>query len=147
MRGALYKSCYHCINGCPGNYPLTEIIYRCTTCGDLLEVQHDLDLLKTKTPQEWRELFAHRFGQIAGPAASGVWDKKEWVCPELEEEHIISIGEGRTPLFVARSLASHTGIENLWVKLCGNSHTGGVLVFNRSKSCCNSNRSPQVVQR
>ena len=36
-----YNAWFQCINGCPGQYNLLEIIYRCPTCGDLLEVHHD----------------------------------------------------------------------------------------------------------
>jgi len=124
LKSDSYKAWYKCIDDCSGTYPLTEIIYRCPKCGDLLEVQHDLERLSSKSPQKWKELFAERHQNSTGPFASGVWSKKEWTCPELEIEHIISIGEGRTPLFPARKLAKHSGIKNLWVKLCGNSHTG-----------------------
>lgn len=105
-------------------YPLNEIIYRCPHSGELLEVRHDLDSLKSKSPAQWQELFAQRQMQAAGPFASGVWSKKEWVCPVVEDRHIVSMGEGRTPLFNAAALAQETGIRRLWVKLCGNSHTG-----------------------
>jgi len=101
-----------------------EIIYRCPKCGDLLEVQHDLDALKTQSPDKWKESFAERYSHSNGAFASGVWGKKEWVCPEIADENIVSIGEGRTPLFAARRLSKLTGIESLWIKLCGNSHTG-----------------------
>lgn len=118
-----FHAWYQSISGHPDRYPLDEIIYRCPHSGELLEVRHDLEKLRTKTPEEWKQLFRARFA-AAGPAASGVWSKKEWVCPELADEHIVSLGEGRTPLFPARRLAKHTGLSHLWVKLCGNSHTG-----------------------
>ncbi|NIR47452.1 threonine synthase [candidate division KSB1 bacterium] len=119
-----FKAWYHCINGCSGDYPLIDIIYRCPKCGDLLEVQHDLDALRSKSPQEWKTLFEQRFAQTDGPHTSGIWSKQEWVAPKIDLGNIISIGEGRTPLFHPEHLARHTGIENLGVKLCGNSHTG-----------------------
>lgn len=124
MKNETCKARYQCINGCPGDFSLTEIIYRCPKCGDLLEVQHDLERLRSKTPSEWKALFQTRLGHTSGPISSGVWSKKEWVCPEIEDKHIVSIGEGRTPLFHGRRLAKHTGVKALWVKLCGNSQTG-----------------------
>ncbi|MFQ5769507.1 MAG: threonine synthase [bacterium] len=124
MKNVPFKAWYQCSNGCAGHFPLTEIIYRCPNCGELLEVQHDLDRLRAKSPRSWQELFEARFGQSMGPYASGVWGKKEWVCPEIAEQFIVSINEGRTPLFEARKLARQTGIARLWIKLCGNSHTG-----------------------
>lgn len=124
MKKQPYKAWYKCINNCTETHSLTEIIYRCPQCGDILEVQHDLERLKSKSPQEWKNIFTKRFQNSMRPFASGVWSKKEWVCPDIEDTLIISIGEGRTPLFPAKKLAKHSGIENLCVKLCGNSHTG-----------------------
>jgi threonine synthase len=119
-----YHASYACINNCVSAIPLTEIIYRCPKCGDLLEVQHDLEALKATSASAWKKIFAARYGRAAGAYVSGVWGKKEWVCPEIADEHIVSIGEGRTPLFEARRLSKLTGIESVWIKLCGNSHTG-----------------------
>ncbi|MFQ5864718.1 MAG: threonine synthase, partial [bacterium] len=124
MKQDTFKAWYQCINGCPGHYPLSEIIYRCPNCGDLLEVQHEMEGLFSKSPQEWRELFETRFRHSLGPCASGVWAKKEWVCPEIRDQYVVSIGEGGTPLVEAKRLAKKTGVPHLWIKLCGNSHTG-----------------------
>ena len=33
-----YRAWFRCIAGCSGEYPLTKPLYRCPTCGDLLEV-------------------------------------------------------------------------------------------------------------
>ena len=41
-----YRAAFRCIAGCPGSYALDTIIYRCPTCGGLLEVAHDLDALR-----------------------------------------------------------------------------------------------------
>ena len=43
-----YNAWFQCINGCPGQYSLLEIIYRCPTCSDLLEVRHDMEALKAR---------------------------------------------------------------------------------------------------
>ena len=41
-----YRAWFQCINPqCRAEYPLNSIIYRCKTCGSLLEVQHDLQAL------------------------------------------------------------------------------------------------------
>ena len=119
-----YKSWLQCSEGCPPHYDLTEIIYQCPTCGNLLEVKHDLDRLSAKSGQEWRTTFETRTNQSTGPYSSGVWSRKEWVCPEMDDRDIVTIGEGRTPIFDAKNLAKKTGIEKVWIKLCGNSHTG-----------------------
>ena len=43
---AKYRAVFRCISGCPGEYPLNEIIYQCPKCQDLLEVVHDLEPLR-----------------------------------------------------------------------------------------------------
>lgn len=105
-------------------YPLYEMIYRCPHSNDPLEVRHDLDQLRCKSADEWKSVFAERWCQSTGSFSSGVWSKKEWVCPGLDNENIVSIGEGRTPLFNASPWAKAVGVKQLLIKLCGNSHTG-----------------------
>src|SRR6266542_4964554 len=51
-----YNAWFSCINGCSGEYSLLEVIYRCPTCGDLLEVQHDVDALRTRSAAAWMHL-------------------------------------------------------------------------------------------
>jgi threonine synthase len=119
-----YNAWFQCINGCPGQFSLLEIIYRCPSCGDLLEVQHDTDALKTKTPQEWMRLFEDRLHQNEYPYGSGVWAKKEWVVDFIDNENIVSTYEGNSNLFWAERYGKHLAVEDLWVKQCGNSHTG-----------------------
>jgi hypothetical protein len=48
-----YRAAFRCIAGCPGEYPLDEVIYRCPTCSNLLEVNHDMAALKQRSPLEW----------------------------------------------------------------------------------------------
>jgi threonine synthase len=53
-----------------------------------------------------------------------VWGKKELVCPNIENENIVSTFEGGTNLFWAERLGSQIGLDDLWVKQCGMAHTG-----------------------
>lgn len=124
MNSKIFHAWYQSISGHPDRYPLDEIIYRCPHSGELLEVRHDMQRLKSTSPEEWKRLFESRFQSATGANASGVWSKKEWVCPEISDEHIITIGEGRTPLFPATKLGKFAGVKDLRIKLCGNSHTG-----------------------
>ncbi|MBC7172754.1 MAG: threonine synthase, partial [Polyangiaceae bacterium] len=55
---------------------------------------------------------------------SGVWGKKEWVAPGLRKENIVSTAEGGSNLFWAERYGKSIGVEDLWIKNCGNSHTG-----------------------
>jgi threonine synthase len=115
---------FRCINDCPGEYPLDEVMYQCPKCRDLLEVSHDLAPLRMTAPGAWKEILDGRSVCRAGLYASGVWDKKEFVSPGLADENIVSTGEGRTCLFRAERLGQRLGLPDLWVKQCGISHTG-----------------------
>jgi len=119
-----YRAWFQCIDGCAGTYSLKEIIYRCPQCGSLLEVQHDLDRLRQQSPTYWKELFDRRFLRTEWPHGSSVWGKREMVCPDVEDENVVSTFEGGSNLFWAERLGQEIGVPDLWVKQCGNSHTG-----------------------
>lgn len=104
-------------------YPLTDVVYY-SKSGGLLEVEHDMDVLRQRSGQEWKELFEHRWMRNIWPYGSGVWGKKEWVCPTIDNESIVSMFEGGTNLFWAERLGKKIGVDDLWFKLSGNSHTG-----------------------
>lgn len=119
-----YNAHFECINGCKGEYPLNEVIYRCPQCGSLLEVVHDMEALKNRSAQSWIRIFDERYRSSQFPYGSGVWGKKEWILPQLRNESIVSMYEGSTNLFRADRLEKIFEQKQLWVKLCGNSHTG-----------------------
>lgn len=115
---------FQCVRGCEGRYSIYDVIYHCPTCGGLLEVVHDVDALKETSADEWKRLFDGRTRSNEWPYGSGVWGKKEWVCPSIEPDNIVSMYEGHSNLYWAQRLGQQIGVEDLWVKLCGNSHTG-----------------------
>jgi threonine synthase len=118
------KSTFQCIAGCHGAYALDEIIYKCPKCGDLLEVVHDLETLKKRSAAAWIKLFDERYLRTQWPYGSGVWGKKEWVQPHVEDENVVSMLEGGTNLLWADRYGKQLGLSELWVKQCGVSHTG-----------------------
>ena len=119
-----YDAWFQCSEGCGETYPLTEVIYRCKKCNGLLAVQHDMDRLKQRSPADWKTLFEHRYMRTQYPYGSGVWGKKELVCPNIDDTNIISMYEGGTNLFWAERFGNQLGLNDLWIKQCGNSHTG-----------------------
>ena len=119
-----YDAWFQCSEGCDETYPLTEIIYRCRNCGGLLEVRHNMDVLKQRSAADWKKLFEKRYRRTQYPYGSGVWGKKELVCPNIDDENIISMYEGGTNLFWAERFGEQLGLHDLWIKQCGNSHTG-----------------------
>jgi threonine synthase len=104
-------------------FPLDKVIYR-DSQGDLLQVHHSESSIKQRSASSWRKLFEDRAALRSLPYGSGVWGKKEWVIPQLPEQDIISLNEGWTSLLQPQVLSKHLGLKQLWVKLCGNSHTG-----------------------
>jgi threonine synthase len=119
-----YRAAFRCIRGCPGELPLDAIVYRCPKCGDLLEVAHDQAALASRSAAAWMRLFDDRYKRTTWPYGSGVWGKKEWVAPHLRDDMIVSLDEGGSNLFWAERLGREVGVPDLWVKQCGNSHTG-----------------------
>jgi threonine synthase len=119
-----FRAAFRCIAGCAGEHPLDSVLYRCPRCGDLLEVAHDMEALRAREAAEWKKLFDERFMRTQWPYGSGVWGKKEWVAPHIRDENVVSMFEGGTNLLWAERHGRALGLEDLWVKQCGNSHTG-----------------------
>ena len=115
---------FQCSLGCEGRYQLTEIIYRCPHCSGLLEVTHDITQLRQRTPEDWKALFDGRYMRTQYPYGSGVWGKKELVYPQIQDDNVVSIYEGGTNLFWAERLGDLVGLQDLWIKQCGNTHSG-----------------------
>lgn len=119
-----YESRFRCFRGCAGTYSIYEVIYTCPKCGGLLEVEHDVGALRMRSADEWKRLFDSRVGTTVWPYGSGVWGKKEWIMPTIADDNVVSMYEGNSNLFWAERLGRQIGLSDLWVKLCGNSHTG-----------------------
>src|SRR6185503_4293873 len=114
-----FHAWFQCFSGCGVRYRLDQIVYRCESCGGLLEVRHDVAALKQRSAAEWKQLFDSRLGR-----GSGVWSKKEVVLRELDDRNIVSLGEGNSPLIKSERFANHLGIGEIYIKQCGTSHTG-----------------------
>ncbi len=119
-----YHAEFRCFNGCDGSYAVTQPIYRCPKCDGLLQVVHDTEALADRSGSVWMKLFDERYRQNAWPYGSGVWGKREWVMPQMPDDTIVSMYEGGTNLFWAERYGNQIGLDELWVKLCGNSHSG-----------------------
>ncbi len=122
---SFHRAWFQCINeGCGQIYELNEIVYRCDACGSLLEVRHDMERLAQRDAAAWKKLFEDRYKCSEWPYGSGIWGKKEWVLPTIDNDNIVSMYEGGTNLFWAERFGKMIGLSDLWVKLCGNTHSG-----------------------
>jgi threonine synthase len=118
-----YRAWFQAVDGAPGRFSLHEVIYRHPDTGGLLEVRHDTDALRSRSPAAWIRLFDERYLKTQWPYGSGVWGKKEWVQPHVDDANVVSLMEGGTNLFWANRYGEQLGLRDLWVKQCGNSHT------------------------
>ncbi len=119
-----FSASFRCLAGCEGAYPLTQAIYRCPKCDELLDVEHDTRALSSRSAAAWMKLFDDRYKRTLWPYGSGVWGKREWIAPDVPDDAIVSMDEGGTNLFWAERYGKSIGLDDVWVKLCGNSHTG-----------------------
>ena len=113
-----------CFAGCGEHYALDEIVYRCKRCGSLLDVEHDVPALREQSAQAWMALLDKRWMRTEWPYGSGVWGKLEWVYPGIDHGSIVSFAEGGSNLLWAERYGRDIGLPDLWIKQCGNSHTG-----------------------
>jgi threonine synthase len=118
------SAAFRCSEGCDFRAELTEAVYRCPQCRGLLEVEHDMAALSERSGEEWKALFEGRFRQGPWPLGSGVWGKKEWVYPQLALENVVSMYEGGSPLLRLDRYAREIGLDDVWLKECGVTHTG-----------------------
>jgi len=119
----VYRAWFESLENPAERYALDEVVYT-DSSGGLLRVVHDKDELAKTSADGWKALFDERSHKNEWPYGSGVWGFKEWVLPEVDNENIVSMYEGHTNLFWAERYGRQIGIEDLWIKLCGNSHTG-----------------------
>ena len=120
-----HRCWFQCIDPeCGETYEIFEVIYRCRKCNELLEVVHDEARLARTGPESWKSLFDDRIRSTTWPYGSGVWCRKEMVLPQLSDESTVSMYEGGSNLFWAERFGREIGLPDLWVKQCGNSHTG-----------------------
>ncbi len=118
-----YRAWFQSLHDETERYPLDEVVYTARD-GGLLQVVHDMDELRKTSGEEWKARFEGRSHKNAWPYGSGVWGKKEWVLPQIDNENVVSMYEGHSNLFWAERYGREIGVDELWLKLCGNSHTG-----------------------
>jgi threonine synthase len=118
-----YRAWFQSIRDPSERYSLDEVVFKAKD-GALLEVVHDLEALRKVPADEWKSIFEARRSSNDWPYASGVWGKKEWVLPQLDNENVVSMYEGHSNLFWAERYGKELGLTDLWIKQCGNTHTG-----------------------
>lgn len=91
---------YYCL-GCGATHGIDELLYTCPQCGDVFLLRDlDFDKLKQTSGEEWRKIFDGRM-QAKKSAFRGVFRFHELMAPVVEEDDIVYLGEGQTPVVEA----------------------------------------------
>lgn len=100
-----------CIN-CGLEHEVSKPVYTCRRCGDLLNVEFNLDSVSKEVLNLWksRELYS-------------LWKYRE-LLPIIDEKKIVSLGEGATKLHKCKNLSEKLNLKKLYVKFEGGNPTG-----------------------
>jgi threonine synthase len=91
---------YFCL-GCGARLPVEVLLYTCPQCGEVLLLEDvDFTRLRTQGAAHWRSLFDARCAS-RNTALRGIFRFYELIAPILDEEDIVYLGEGNTPIIEA----------------------------------------------
>ncbi|WFS61351.1 threonine synthase [Pseudodesulfovibrio thermohalotolerans] len=105
---------YFCL-GCGKRFPTDELYYTCPNCGGVFLLDNlNFDELKKTSGEEWRAIFDRRAASKR-TALRGIFRFYELMAPVLEEEDIVYLGEGNTPLVSSSpALNAATGLTTAY---------------------------------
>lgn len=91
---------YKCL-GCGQDYSIEKLHYTCPECSGVFLLQDEsFDGLKETSGKNWQEIFDQR-AAVKNKSLQGIFRFYELMAPVVEEEDIIYLGEGNTPLIPA----------------------------------------------
>ena len=101
---------YVCLH-CGQRYPGDSLLYTCPSCGGVFLLENTkFDELKQRSGAEWREIFDRR-ASTRSTALRGIFRYYELLAPLLDEEDIVYLGEGLTPIVeAAPALRDRVGV-------------------------------------
>jgi threonine synthase len=106
---------------CRTEFQIAERLYVCPRCGGLLDIERTGAI--TFTPAALRDLWRSRLNSLDSRDLSGVWRFREFL-PFDDEDPIVTLAEGNTPLYDAPRSADYCGLHQLKLKHQGNNPTG-----------------------
>ena len=120
-----FQRCIH--PDCQSTYGIDEVLFACRKCGSLLDIAYDWSRCKPPASLKFFESRWSTPGRSAEARAdySGVWRFRE-LLPFSPVESLVTLGEGRTTLQQADSLAAVLGIKqrNLYLHYEGFNPSG-----------------------
>ncbi len=106
---------YVCTNpACQARYPIEHLLYTCPACGGVFLLEDiDFEQYTEFGPAYFKNIFQERKAANAGSVAlSGIFRFYELMAPVLEEQDILCLGEGNTPIVEApEALQKLTGLK------------------------------------
>ncbi len=109
-----------CAQACRARYAITDVLYTCPRCGSLLEARVPAPGASRDLKCIWRQ----RRTSNAPLDQSGVWRYRELLPFAGNEEHVVTLREGNTPLLDASRAAEYGGLDALTFKHQGFNPTG-----------------------
>src|SRR5277367_3630499 len=112
----------NCIDpACGASFGIRERIYLCTKCGGPLEIASPLP--DVREASELRARWKARRGALDPRDRSGVWRFRE-LLPFDGAAPVVTLGEGKTPLYSEPRCAEYSGLRELRLKHQGCNPTG-----------------------
>ena len=102
---------YVCLD-CGARYPGDNLLYTCPQCGGVFLLENlDFAKLKERSGQEWRQIFDDRCATRV-TALKGIFRYYELLAPLLDQDDIVYLGEGITPIVeAAPALRDQVGVS------------------------------------
>lgn len=116
------KPQFRCI-GCASTVSEVGTAFRCSACGDLLEIVYP-HWTGPVQPAALIDTWFHRRASTLPLDQSGVWRFREILPQEIGEAEVVTLGEGNTPLYALPRCAKSAGVEHLLAKHQGMNPTG-----------------------
>jgi threonine synthase len=106
---------------CRAEFEISECIYQCRRCGNLLEIQFPAEVFSNA--KNLRQLWESRATSLDPKDLSGVWRYRE-LLPFADAVEAVSLAEGNTPLYNAPRSAEYSAVPALQLKHQGANPTG-----------------------
>lgn len=109
---------------CHGAESNPGALFRCSQCGELLEVTYpEWEGAPREFALRLREIWRERRSSSLPENASGVWRFRE-LLPRVDSRHLVTMGEGNTPLLSLDRSARALRLGRLWAKHQGMNPSG-----------------------
>jgi len=89
--------------------------FRCAHCGDLLEITYPRWQEAKPGAADLKSLWRNRRLSLSAVDLSGVWRFRE-LLPAIDDQEVITLREGNTPLYELPQCARITGVPRLYAK-------------------------------